>query len=506
MNARIHASSPVCELKFKKAFPANTRKGNRPHHALRTARRFCRTHPDPNKTVGPALGFLLGDGLASEAGVAASVGDFSEYLLVPTKFAQFAAAAPCPRSGTFPQPALRNRLGLSPQSYSIPPPARQDRLSPYSRRASAPQLALRKRLTLQACRTHSPAPPALRNQPRPVCSADSGFVYQSWAELLLLQVSAFLLSVRAADTLSKRDNLSRFRGYFRRSRIRPASPGVDRYAPVCQGRRPSAVWQLLLNSEQRITRQPGFLDRAPRQLFECAYVLLGFLPERRQLRYLLGHTQLLFMPLCVPRACPCILEDTGTFNVATLCPQAQHALPENSKAVVVCAVCGGVSAGFSGRLPFWIVVWDRVEPDYVPALIRVFSRMACGSELSRKVKFLAGMLSPYAFLGSLAMWVSGQAQKILEIPDPIEVPVPVCHIPPARFGPCARVVLVGAEIDLARQGQPEPDQGLKQFLAGLALFDVLPDHSLDGRTERIDFVRFHEPPGYGRRPPTLPIP
>ena len=74
----------------------------------------------------------------------------------------------------------------------------------------------------------------------------------------------------------------------------------------------------------------------------------------------------------------------------------------------------------------------------------------------------------------------GQAQKIVEIPDPIEVPVPVCPIPPARFGSSAGIVLVGAEIDLARQGQPEPGQGLKQVLASFALFDVLPDRALDG--------------------------
>ena len=36
--------------------------------------------PRPQKTVGPALGFLPGAGLVSEAGVAASVGAFSEYL------------------------------------------------------------------------------------------------------------------------------------------------------------------------------------------------------------------------------------------------------------------------------------------------------------------------------------------------------------------------------------------------------------------------------------------
>ena len=66
-------------------------------------------------------------------------------------------------------------------------------------------------------------------------------------------------------------------------------------------------------------------------------------------------------PSCVPR----ILEDTGTFHVATLCPQAQHTLPEHSKTVAAYAVSGGVSAGFSGRLPSWNAVWDRVEPDYV---------------------------------------------------------------------------------------------------------------------------------------------
>jgi len=52
----------------------------------------------------------------------------------------------------------------------------------------------------------------------------------------------------------------------------------------------------------------------------------------------------------------------------------------------------------------------------------------------------------------------GQTQKILEIPDPIEVPVPVRR-------PCAGVVLVGTEIHLTRQGQPEPDQRVEQFLA-----------------------------------------
>ena len=58
-------------------------------------------------------------------------------------------------------------------------------------------------------------------------------------------------------------------------------------------------------------------------------------------------------PSCVPR----ILEDTGTFNVATLYSQAQHALPEHSTALAACAVSGGVSAGFSGRLSFWTAVW-----------------------------------------------------------------------------------------------------------------------------------------------------
>ena len=61
-------------------------------------------------------------------------------------------------------------------------------------------------------------------------------------------------------------------------------------------------------------------------------------------------------------------------------------------------------------------------------------------------------------LGQMSLWVLGesghmgvcQAQEILKIPDPIEVPATVCRIPLARFGPCARVVLVGTEIHLTR--------------------------------------------------------
>ena len=88
----------------------------------------------------------------------------------------------------------------------------------------------------------------------------------------------------------------------------------------------------------------------------------------------------------------------------------------------------------------------------------------------------------------------------------LDVSVPVCLIPPARFCLCAAIVLAGAEIDLARQGQPEPNQGLEQFLAGFTLFDEPPDRALDGRTELVDFVRFHKLSGYGRRPPSLPVP
>lgn len=86
-----------------------------------------------------------------------------------------------------------------------------------------------------------------------------------------------------------------------------------------------------------------------------------------------------------------------------------------------------------------------------------------------------------------------------EISDPIEVPVPVSHTPLAGLGTCAGGVLAGAEIRLTRQGQLEPGLGMEQVLADPALVDVLLNSALDGRTERIDFVRFHEPPGYGQR-------
>ena len=97
-------------------------------------------------------------------------------------------------------------------------------------------------------------------------------------------------------------------------------------------------------------------------------------------------------------------------------PQAQHALSEHRDADTACAVSGGVSAGLSGRLPFWIAVWDRVEPDYMSAPIRTFSRMACGSEFSKRASFLWGVLCPYEFLGSLAMWVSVRRKKASESP------------------------------------------------------------------------------------------
>ena len=61
--------------------------------------------------------------------------------------------------------------------------------------------------------------------------------------------------------------------------------------------------ELLFDSQKYISRKPGLLDRAPRQLLECAYVLLSFLPESRQLRYLLSH---IHSPLYAASRPPCV--------------------------------------------------------------------------------------------------------------------------------------------------------------------------------------------------------
>lgn len=48
--------------------------------------------------------------------------------------------------------------------------------------------------------------------------------------------------------------------------------------------------------------------------------------------------------------------------------------------------------------------------------MRVFSGMACGAEFSRKASFLWGVLFPYGFWGSLAMWVSVRRKKSSKSP------------------------------------------------------------------------------------------